>query len=315
MKLSILTSLYSKYELLAYLNDYHYYFKVAQTSEDYYFDYITLEKRVILLQKFCTIEKKYSTIEDSTFLEEAKENLKNGNYLIIGVDLFDWIEGSLCFERYHWTHYTLVTEYCEDSNTFVVFDDKNSKFVEYSVRQDKMLNAMHHCDLQPKAYIIRLMDEIEFPDITSHALAENAYEIIRSIRTGLDRTYWKLSSTDYKDKWFMDLNALFMKEVECRQVSNKYLMDNVSNFLPQNQIHSLEDIGNKFFDLSKRWGKIRMMLYRLYVSGNYEEILEKINSRIKCCLEDEIQLWYDFVKQIINIEFRIKLEYKEKMKK
>lgn len=297
--ITLLTSVDQRYEILAYLNDYEYYTGIS-FNNGFGFDYITNEKRRIMSQRYCDREKIYESIEDEFFLEETRNHLKNGKYVIAAVDLFYLIKGNLCYGKYHWSHYTMITDYCEKTDTFTIFDDKNSVYVSYQISKRELLTAILEAELTPKAYVIGVKEKFTFSTITSYDIVENAYSIIRSIRTGQEKTFWKLRDCDYEGRGYMDLEALFLKEIESRQICNHRLMEYLKDYVPKESIQVLESFSEQFLNLSKSWSKIRQLLYRLYLAENHAVYLERINERTQACLNNEKKLWYEVARFFLN---------------
>lgn len=297
--LSLLMSVDQKYEVLAYANDYEYYTGISKI-DGYSFEYIANQKRKIMQQRYCIREKVYADISDEEFLAETKENLRAGKCVIAAADLFYLVEGNVCYKKLHWAHYTLITEYCEESDLFKIFDDRNSEYVSYNISKEDLLLAIHSCNLFPKAYVICLKDKFDFDNISSFDLAENAYSTIRSIQTGKRRNFWKLRDVDYIEKTYMDLEALFIKEIECRQICSRKLMDYLKKQLGRSEEPILDKLAGKFLYLESQWKKIRQLLYRLYISEDHDKYLIKINEKTQHCLEEEETVWYEFARYLLS---------------
>lgn len=297
--MSLLTYSNEKYEILAYLNDYEYYTGLA-FIDGFGFDYITVEKKRIISQRYCKRIFFCESIESENYFEEIKLKLAEGKYIIAAVDLFYLIEGNLCYGKYHWPHYTMITDYLDETKCYTIFDDKNSTYISYEIKEEALKMAICNADLNPKMYAIEMKSKYEFSNITAYDIVENAYATIRSIKTGLDKTFWKLRKRDYERQEYMDLEALHLKEIESRQISNSCLMTCLKDFVICDKKDTFELYSEQFMELSKKWGKIRQLLYRLYLSEKHEEYLEKINARTQSCLMEEERMWYEIARYIMN---------------
>lgn len=307
MKISLITSIDPKYEILAYLNDYSYYFGCFLSNEGYTVDYITLEKNTIIFERFSQRKKLHDSIKSDFFLDELKSYLNKGYYILIAVDLYYWIESTLCYNKYHWSHYSFIKEYCEENDYFCVFDEKHSNYEEFYVKSDNLLMAVKNSDLTPKTYSVKMNDIIDFEDITSIKLAENAFKIIQSLQCGMNRKFWLFSETDYNAKAYMDIGALYLKKVESRQICNMHLMIYLSRFIssPNNIVYEL--LADQFELLSKEWSKIRMLFYKMYTTNQRDRYYTAANERIQSCIHKEIDLWREFIRNIINEKIVIHL--------
>jgi len=120
--ISILCSLYEGYKDLAFYNNFIYDLQNEGTPTSY---------TVIIDQN---TDKYIDNLFSKEFIEmgsnisnELKSNIakaqQNQYIFFLGVDLFYWVDNSICWHKNHWYHHSLVTEYEDGLSEVIALDD------------------------------------------------------------------------------------------------------------------------------------------------------------------------------------------------
>lgn len=155
------------------------------------FNLITADQYLINFVDFTKMEKINPNNEEE-FLKLIKNQVtKENGFVLMRTDLYDWLEDSICWHRYHWDHYSLIVDYDEENKQFLVFDEKKGDYVKFYVPDGKIYKCVFHTD---KFEILRLitLDGEEIKIQTTEDIKKNASDIVESIDNCLEKRFWDM---------------------------------------------------------------------------------------------------------------------------
>lgn len=291
LKTSLLQYIDKSYLARGYINNYTYEIMpyIFENSKEFYC--ITEEQRIIDYEEFT--EQKYANPEnEEEFLEILKEQISNKDgFALMRTDLYDWMEGSVCWHRYHWDHYALIVDYDKENKRFLAFDEKGGNYIKLYVPESKLYKCVYHTkDFEIFRFItLNNNSNIVLPSIES--IKQYATGIIDSIDDCKPIDLWEMEEFILEGGHYKDLNGVFLQKIEGRQKANSFLLCWASkNYSALKDRCKEFEVG--FNELSAEWSKIRMALYLLYMRKNNrkEKILE-LNSMVHACFDKERKLW------------------------
>lgn len=296
MEITLLKSINIKFEHFAFENNYEYDLKEHITGGNARFNAITINQSILPLKDFVhEITMKNFTKEQ--FFNVIKKQLeKDNNYALLDVDLYNWLEGSVCWQKYHWHHYTLLVDYNNDNHKFRVFDERKGQYIEFFIDEDKLYNCIAFNEgFKSKLRLITLYENYSIKRVTLDKIVLNAKKIIDGLSNSMNKEFWLLPENDYIAKSFIDLSGIYLQRIEGRQKGNASLikMMREKNILNYEKLIKYQ---NTFHKLSYRWKVVRIELYKLYFNVINREIeFVKLNENIRKCLNDEYEVWRDFI--------------------
>ena len=83
-----------------------------------------------------------------------KKLVLNNEAFLIGVDLYNYIQGSVCWNKFHWYHYSLVKGYDDQKDIFYVLDDNLSGYHEFEIATQKLIMAAKKNQMDYDGYIV-----------------------------------------------------------------------------------------------------------------------------------------------------------------
>lgn len=292
-------SIDEKYEIHGYENRYEYISGKETSGGGVEFRYLTVEQPFYSYNMFADITEKNFSME-SDFKECIMEqlSLENG-YVLIRVDLHDWLEGSVSWKKFHWDHYSLLVDYNPDKKMVIAFDELQGQYVKFEVAIDKLFDCLSHNKRFAQLRLITMKENFSLPQISAAKLVNNAKDIIQNIAHMKNTEYWKMSDNDFRARSHMEINGVHLQRIDGRQEANKELINMVIKAGKVGSKESLRRIKNNFSELAEDWRRIRMELYRVYFDDrNREQLLLNLNCVVQNCLSQEEELWYRFIKNM-----------------
>ena len=292
LKVSLLRYINEENVVRGFNNNYKYNILPFSFEGSKEFYCISEEQYIIDYKEFAEVTKINPTSQEE-FYEIIKEQLKNKNgFVLMRTDLFDWLEGNICWQRYHWDHYSLLVDYDEINKQFTVFDEKGGNYVQFFVPESKLYQCIFHTD---KFEILRLItltkDKVELQSIDE--IKKNAIEIIESIDNCLKYDFWNMENYIYDGGHYKDLNGIYLQKIEGRHKANSKLMTWLN---AGNEKGDYIKFQNAFDELATEWSKIRMALFILYVKrNNREKKIQELNQKMKDCLLTEKEIWNEVI--------------------
>lgn len=280
---------------VSYCNNYNYILQrdTQLGYDDFYFfdyddDFVKLEE--IANTEFITFD---GTGEE--LVQKIKEFVAGEDaFVAVDVDLYDWIPNSMCYKKYHWNHFSLITDYCEDKDKFICFDEMHADYNSFYVSAEQVANSLiRRGDVN--LIEINQIKEGFSRKVTLGEVLTNARRIVDDIESVRDKIFFKLDDEGYRERHYMDLIAMYYQRMESRHYRNSSLLKIIDNLYVD---VLLDKEAEEFADLAKHWEKIRHRLIKLYVSeSNRERKLELINKQIKEAFDIEQGLWNDLIQK------------------
>ena len=204
MEITLLKIINENLDCIAFENNYTFDFYEHTTGGNAKFNAITVNQDMPPIKDFAD-EFEIQNYNREEFIKELKSHLlSNNGFALVSVDLYNWLEGGLCWKKYHWYHYSLVVDYNYEINQFKVFDELNGHYIEFYVDEKKLYNSIpFECELNPKAILLRLRDSFKTPEITLKNIVINAEKIIDGLQRNIKNFFGYYH--DYIAKSFMDL--------------------------------------------------------------------------------------------------------------
>lgn len=296
LKLSLLININPAYERRGYENIYEYSCNVHIPESGIKVNCISEEQYYVDFSDFAEVEKIKPQTEDE-FLDIIMKHLKSDKgFVLIHIDLFDWFEGSICWQKYHWDHYSLIVDYNEKDDVFIAYDEAQAQYKSLCVKRKELYKHLSNNSDFEKVRLITIYDDVKLKPISVVKLNSNAQNIVNSIEKHIDRYFWEMEAGDYAGLWFRDLIGVYMQRIEGRQKANKMLMLTLTSL---NEIPSKDQLykwAKEFETLSNDWSTLRMGVYKVYLKEKGRaKILDVINTNLKKCLIHEKNLWEDFI--------------------
>lgn len=288
LKLSLLLTIKKEAERFAYFNSYEYIANQEISGGNNNFYNLTICNYFLEMEQFSDISE-ISVPEKNELKDVIISQLeKERGYVILYVDLFNWLEGSVSWKKFHWQHYSLVADYDKSNDKYVVFDERQGKYVEFMVDFETLYSSIVR-DIEKKGVIqlVDLKEKFSLPSLTITDIKENAKRTCDSIVNVLTKNFFlQMSDNDFRARSHMELNGIYLQRIEGRQRANQMFVD---SFM---QEHCFSDLKSEFAYLEKRWLDIRLNLYKSYFDEEErKDDLKLVNSEIKDALRKEMDLW------------------------
>lgn len=296
LKLSLLLSVDKTLEIHGYENLYEYYKGKEVSGGGVEFNYITVEQKVCQYEQFSKIEEK-DFVNQKDFNECIIHQLsKPLGFVLIRVDLHDWLEGSVSWKKFHWDHYSLLVEYDSEKQVVTAFDELQGQYVKFQVDINTLYGHLSHNSRFSQLRLITLKDEFELPVVDLEKCKYNAKRLIENIDKVYNSEFWKMNDNDFRARSHMEVNGVFLQRIEGRQDANQKLIENILDNQEYEDRHRLENIHEGFSLLSKKWQGIRMELFRVYFDDrNRLKLLNVLNESMREALLYERKLWEEFI--------------------
>ncbi len=265
---------------------------VFEGSEEFYC--ISEDQSIIFYEEFSTVERLNPETEEEFYSIVKKQLSSDKGFVLMRTDLFDWLEGNICWQRYHWDHYSLLVDYDEVNKQFTVFDERGGNYVKFFVPEEKLYKCIFHSE---KHELLRLLtlsgDRVKMQSLDE--LKQNAMKINESIDECLKLKFWDMEEFIYEGEHYKDLNGIYLQKIEGRQQANARLMNLLKNHSELPGV-DLDEYQKAFEELAVEWGKIRMALFVIYMrKKNRREKINELNVKLQECLQREKKLWSDFI--------------------
>jgi hypothetical protein len=296
LKLSLLIYLNPEYEMRGYENVYKYSHIDFCAKSGKNFNCITEDQYYVEYEEFSYLEKLNPPTEEY-FLNIVISHLKSEKgFVLMRTDLYDWLEGSVCWHKFHWDHYSLLVDYNEQDDTLLVYDEAGGQYKSFNVcRKSLYCHLSNNKDFE-KIRLITINNDVSLKSIQLSKLVENAKKIVDSIEICTKKEFWHMQPSDYETNEYKDLNGVFLQKIEGRQNANVLFMDMLAS---KDKLKSREQLiqwKHAFEQLSNEWRNIRIALYIIYKKEkNREAKLVLLNGKIQRCLLTEKKIWEEFI--------------------
>ena len=290
-KFSIITSIDKSLIDAAYINCYTYIQKTEVTPCGTPVKYLKLKNSDDKQLDFLTSVISTTPVEyrnQPNMLERIIDLLKS-NFLFIGVDLYYWLPNTICWERYHWEHYSLIKKYDAQKNVFITLDENSDGFEECEVPAPRFEIAVTNSPMKVDGYIITYNDNIDKYSINYDEILDHARRLIKELGE-LYCDIWTLSNNDIKEGHMFDLFSIYAYQIANRQKANIKLTDRLKCL----NLISLEkhtSIVRRFEELSTGWALIKGEFMKGNMSYPKKLDCEKLNNLKNSLILKEIETW------------------------
>ena len=290
---SLLTSRNSSYFDAAYMNCYSYISKVEKTpfTNVKYIQLYNSDKRQINLFTSNILTKPIEFRKHTDMVEKIIEFLKN-NYIFVGVDLYNWIPNSICWQRRHWEHYSLIKEYDDCNDEFIVFDENHQGYGIYRIPMKRFIDSVNNSPLKDDGFIIVYNDYIEDYYIDYKEVQCNADRLIQELikLIELPSDYWVLSKQDMEKGYMFDLLSMYAFQIANRHMANIKLMDRLKH-LNYIDMYQYKTITEMFKELANGWDMIKSKFIKGDISIPRKLDSDNLNDLKDNLLRMEIETW------------------------
>lgn len=293
---SILSAAESSYRLAALMNDYSYEASEDETPTGTKYSRILLNPMVSFQEKYLldiASPQELNFKNEKNYIELLKDLIKKNEIIIAGVDLFYWIPNSMCWNKYHWEHYSLINGFDEEKNVFYVLDADDIGFNEFEIPTDRFLTAIQHSPLEPHGYIYKIKNNIEQFKLDMNEVADNARRLKNNLEAIKHMSMYGLRDVDFEAGHMCDLNAMQIYQVVNRQIANQLLFRAI-----QEELHNYEFFDNLIKccqELQEGWKLVKNILVKAYIKKDRKSILAEIDERLKFLLNKEYEMWDTFL--------------------
>jgi hypothetical protein len=242
-QISVLIFKEPSFKYVAYLNDYYY---AIEKSDIGAYDVTGNSKKIIHFLTLNSMQEvtskyiyKYFSFEPFNYkdeeygLEKLVEMIKQHKLIAIGVDLFYWISGSYCWNKYHWQHYAMITGFDDEREIFFTLDDNVNGFGHFEIPAERFYQASQSFyrneALNTDAYIVNVDNDLEQFELTLKEVmffTEKLKQKLGNIdaMSLLDLNGQAIQITD----WF-DLFVKYVHQVINRQTANALLFKSLGD--------------------------------------------------------------------------------------
>lgn len=258
--MSILIAINPLYKYFAFMNNYSYAFEHEKGPSGNEVEYFCLKSEAFELFNQLFMKETISEIgEDPVFA--LKEYLSNReNIMFWGVDLYYWVENSICWKKNHWYHYSLIIDYDMKDKAFIVLDDDVRGYDIRKIPEDRARIAFNsfigeEYNNYGKGYILKpLYNRINSYILKYSEIVPNINGIIDSARKVIEnKNLWNLNQYDLDNNWrLIDLfviraNAIANRHRATTEFLRQLFVQNIIN----KDIYDYLSLG--FTNLNKNW--------------------------------------------------------------
>lgn len=292
---SIYCSLYSD-KLMVYRSKYFY--KIIEGGVDQTTNFFTviIKQDISILKKILFHNEIAFECRKNRDVKQMIQNLNNGNIVLLGVDLYYWIEDGVHWHKNHIQHHALIKSYNKEKKQFIVLDTGKNGYLEYSISLKQLKCAAFHCTGSSK--IFYLNEELVVNDIVITDIVSDICSIISSIDMILEEfdMLWNINDTDSRGiLYFADFVQTHIYSFECRQRANALFCQEL---MIQKKVFLLEDAYTQFRKLEDDYNKFKM---EFLLSKERQEIQNNIveyKSMLHKLLSIEKNIWKSSLKII-----------------
>jgi len=194
----------------------------------------------------------------------------------------------LCWQKYHWEHYSLVKGYDSSNDLFIIFDDNNKKYGEYCIPRIRFVKAVSDCSLEIDAYLVKYGKTDNY-NLDFNEVLKNANRLVHELK-GLFGNYWQVSDKDIEGGYMFELFSSCALSISNRHLANLKLIKRLyaNEFISKSKYIKLVD---KFKGLIKGWDiiKNRFIIGNISVPRKLDYL--RINECKNLLINDEIKAW------------------------
>ncbi|WP_242656407.1 hypothetical protein [Ruminiclostridium hungatei] len=213
--------------------------------------------------------------------------------VMVGVDLFYWIQDSICWNRNHWEHYSLINGYDDEKKVFYVLDENNNGYDEFEVPEERFLVAVQNSPLEPHGYVKKITRNIGRFKLSLKEVMHNAERLKSEIEAIGHSPLWQLSDADFQGGHMCDLISMYIFQIINRHKANAFLFNEIRAQLQNSQI--VDSLIQYSQDIQEGWTLIKNILVRTYFMDEHEASILEINKRYIYLMNKEYEMWNKLV--------------------
>lgn len=213
------------------------------------------------------------------------DEIQCGNYIMAGVDLFNWIPSSMTFRKYHWQHYTLVSGIDISEGCVYVLDAAKEGYGEYKIAIDVFVECVYASTYEYKLYRICINRNMNFDTDVKKRVHMNSKKIIECIDAICDTVLWQLADEDYDTHEYEDLCAMYINRIIHRQKANRLFLETIG------EKNAMKTFCQFFLNAEKNWREVQVIFLRNYYGLDRALRMERLNQRVYELLDSEKKIW------------------------
>ena len=228
---SIMCTLDNSYADLAYMNSYSYFVEGEVLKGMKLNSHCEMHDNV--MRKHVThIPFKLKHLSDNDVLASIIRMLDK-HPLLIGVDLYHWIPNSICWEKYHWMHYSIIDDFDKETNSFIVLDENLTGYGIHLIPPERMLLAMRSCSMEQDGYALVLNKKVSKYEVSTSSVFDNAIRLGHEIKSFINADeIWNYSEYDIHEGNKLELFSMYAFQISNRQNANTILTKRLYNLGP-----------------------------------------------------------------------------------
>jgi hypothetical protein len=280
-------------ELYYYNNMYSYIFtneKVTENGEEYK-SIVPWMDNFRLVDELTTNREKVQVYNMENPIEYIKEKVDEEKVILLGIDLFYWINEGLHYMNNHIIHMSLVIGYDDDTEELIVLETGNDMFAEHRVPYDRATQAIKASTLVTrvsdlnKEYKVKMftLDDLEF---YAKNIISSIDEIIRK-----KEDIWKIENAS--DEGLFEVLSIIqthMFSMQNRAKINGYMFENAfkSDTFSDSTFH------DSFNEIAADFEKLKGACIKAQYKNDKKKAIDSIKSKMFILLNKERQLWTAF---------------------
>ena len=291
---SIITSIDSSYIDAAYLNSYMYYLEEYTTPINTDINILRID---LSKDQFEFMSKIVHTVpfmfdESKTVVSQVLDLLKH-NYLFLGVGLYNWIPNSICWQKHHWSHYSLIKEYNPHKDAFIVLDEDYNGYGVHEIPryrfEEAVMNSDLKCDGLCDGMIVNYNKNINKYEIDYTIVKNNAKRLLNELAAMFDDC-WMLTSKDVEEGHMLDLFSMYCFGIASRHMANILLIQRLvyHNYINKSRSDELLTL---FFELKIGWGALKNKFLRASLSSTRKLDVVELNILKNTLISKEMKAW------------------------
>ncbi|NEW06262.1 hypothetical protein GK047_09585 [Paenibacillus sp. SYP-B3998] len=217
--------------------------------------------------------KPHFFLDEERFVDEIKVLIKEQRIISLCVDLYSWIPGSYCFQRYHWSHYSIIKGYDEARNVFFVLDDNLNGYNEFEISEDTLVTCFKNSDYFMNSevfkypYVEMVLDE-HVPYVFSfQEVIDHSERLIREIAEFSFDGLWEFDPNSDEVTSHLDYSMIGTESFFNRQIASKYLFQylvesgHIDNDLYENLVTQVDQIHDGWQIIRNLFGKHKALIF------------------------------------------------------
>lgn len=301
MKYSILISIEPSFKYSPYLNNYIYKVLEKETPTKTKLNYLKLWPLSISENDAFFSDEAINFKHENNYLNIIKMLVNRGNIVFIGVDLFYWIPNSLCWNKYHWNHYSLINGYNDEKKVFYVLDENYKGFDENEIPEEQFCLAINNSPLNPHGFICKVSNNIEPFKLSLDDVVANSKKLIDNLNKLKNNSLFELSDRDFKEGHYMDLFASYLSQIENRHKANRLLFCTLKDekLITNNEL--IDELIKYTIELYNGWVIVKSKFVKAYFSDDNQSAIMQINQMCDSLFCKEQEMWKKLLNYIKNI--------------